>query len=280
LILAMNNVLLGVTCLDIYTRTGLVRPGCGILHNAYHLQQLGSNPLLITRIGHNHAATFLNFFHRHHISILADQIQADGLSASIEIDVQPSGEAMMSNFERGVWADFRLTPTEEEILAGAQHLHLVLARGVAPEFLRISRSGLLNNTLVSADFLSFRDFSVESFTELLVHLKVAFIGWKSSLQHPTIAAIGAAAAQLGRLVVITLGERGIQVFNGPHAEFYPIEPVAVAANTNGCGDAFIAYFLHEYWQNRRLAPAIAGGKIGGQAATAWRFALPDSAYTD
>ncbi|MCG3209067.1 MAG: Fructoselysine 6-kinase [Anaerolineae bacterium] len=274
----MSNVLLGVVCLDIYTRTGNVRPGCGILHNAWHLQQLGSQPRLITRIGRDHSSVFFDFFHRNQIAVLSDCLAPSGRSASIQIDVQPSGEALITNFEPGVWADFRLTPAEEAVLAGAQNLHLVLARGVAPEFVRLATDGQLAGVQVSADFLSFRDFTVDSFANLLQHIHLAFIGWKGELADPMLAGIRAVARELGRAVVITLGERGVQLFNGPTAEFFPVEKVAVQANTNGCGDAFIAYFLHRYWRGSSLAQAVAYGQIGGAAATRWQYALPESAY--
>ncbi len=279
----MNNLLFGVACVDIYTTTGIRRPGCGILHNAYHLQQLGSQPLLLTRIGATDAGLFRAFFRRNHISVPNGLLVGDGPdSASIEIAVQPSGEALISNFVLGVWDNFRLHPTEETYLAQADHLHTVLAKGVAPEFLRASRAGLLQNALVSADFLSLRGFTIESFTELLACIDVAFIGWKGNPDHPTLTAIQQAAAQHRALVVITLGERGVQLFDGRagavESRFFPVEAVPVQHNTNGCGDAFIAYFLHEYWRSRSLERAIEHGKIGGALATGWPHALPEAAY--
>src|SRR5262245_27246823 len=131
----MTNVLLGVASLDIYTRTGLIRPGGGILHNAFHLQQLGCEPLLITRVGHEYIDPFLGFFQHNQISVLSETLVAEGEAASIEIEVQPSGEARFSNFKLGVWEDFRLTPVEEAALTQATHLHTVLTPPVLPEFL-------------------------------------------------------------------------------------------------------------------------------------------------
>jgi sugar/nucleoside kinase (ribokinase family) len=279
----MTNALWGVVCLDIYTRTGLIRPGCGILHNAFHLQQLGCEPLLITRIGDEQAELFLNFFERNHISVLTSSLVAKGQPASIQVDIQPSGEARISNFVQGVWENFRLTPVEETTLAQAAHLHVVLTPPVLPEFLRLSRQGKLKLDCVSADFLSFVDFSVEQFAQLLPYLDIAFIGWKGKLSHPTITALGQVAMAHQVLVVITLGERGIQVFDvrapdNLQSRFFEVEKAPVQGNTNGCGDAFIAYFLARYWQDGQLEPAIAQGQWGGRQATQWQFALPDEAY--
>lgn len=281
----MNNLLFGVACVDIYTNSSTRRPGCGILHNAYHLQQLGSRPLLITRVGSIDSGLFRAFFKHNHIAVLDNLLVGDDpASASIEIAVQPSGEAVISNFVLGVWEDFRLHSIEETHLAQADHLHTVLARGVSPEFLRASRAGLLKNVLVSADFLSFRGFTLESFAELLAWIDVAFIGWKGDPAHPTLAAVQQIAAQQTALVIVTLGERGVQVFDGRtgvvEGRYFPVEVVPVRHNTNGCGDAFIAYFLHEYWRSCGLEAAVEHGKIGGTLATGWRHALPPDAYSD
>lgn len=278
-----QNILLGVACLDIYTRTGQVRPGCGIVHNAFHLQQLGCRPLLVTRVGQADSQPLLNFFQANQISVLPELVMAGGDSASIEIDVQSSGEAIISNFKLGVWESFRLRPAEEKLLNQATNLHLVLARGVIPEFRRVSENGLLRNVHVSADFLAFADFSLDSFAALLPYVNLAFIGWKGDPADPTITALAQLAQAHQVLIVITYGDRGIQAFDARRVDqfqrrFFNVEKVEVRGNTNGCGDAFIAYFLAEYWRSHDLEKAIAQGKIGGALATQWRFALPDEAY--
>ena len=85
------------------------------------------------------------------------------------------------------------------------------------------------------------------------------------------------------MVVLTLGDRGIQVFDSLttgqlQSHFFAVDKIEVQENTNGCGDAFIAYFLAKYWRSRNLEQAITHGKIGGMEATRWKFALPDWAY--
>lgn len=281
----MSNILIGVVCLDIYTNTGLVRPGCGILHNAYHLQRLGRQPLLITRIGWEQSTVFLNFLKAHRIAFLPELIATPGRSASINIAIQESGEAVISNFTRGVWQDFRVQPAEEARLAQAANVHTVLADGVITEFRRLLAENRLAHAFVSADFLSFNNFTLDSFAQIIDQINLAFIGWKRDLSHPTVAAIRDLVSERQVLAVITLGEWGIQVFNSLEKNklqecFFEVDKIAVQGNTNGCGDAFIAYFLAEYWQSRNLEKAIAQGKIGGAKATAWNFALPDAAYLD
>ena len=279
----MNNLLLGAAGLDLYPRRGVTIPGQGILHNAWHLQQLGADPLLITRLGDQDAELCLKFMRANQIHFLADTIVAPGQSAIIDVDFAPSGDAVFANWITGVWANFQLLPEEEELLAQAGHLHLVMIDEVIPEFVRISDVGLMQNVLVSADLFNFA-FPLDKFARIAAHLDIGFIGWRGDLRDPTVTAIKEIATHQRVMIVFTLGDRGVQVFDAqtaqsPRESFFSVEPIAVTGNTNGCGDAFIAYFLAEYWRTGNLANAVEQGKIGGAAATSWQYGLPDEAYS-
>jgi len=80
--------------------------------------------------------------------------------------------------------------------------------------------------------------------------------------------------------VLTFGAQGVRVLatNSP-AQFFPIQPLPVPGTTIGCGDAFIAYFLAEYWQSRDVTQAVRQGTVGGARALAWPRPLPEAAYT-
>jgi sugar/nucleoside kinase (ribokinase family) len=251
----MSDVLLGQVCLDIYTRTGRVVPGCGILHNACHLQRAGNNSLLITRIGRENSRELWQFFEHNHIRVLPDLVEETGQSASIEVAVTDSGEAIISNPVDGVWRNFRLNPAEAK----------------------------LADPLVSADFLDLRDFTPESIARFLPAVDIAFIGWKGDPADSFINEIERLARAHNTMIVVTMGSRGIWLFDAllPAAfqrQWVPVESVPVRENTNGCGDAFIGWFLAEYWRSGNREQAIARGKIGGRQATTWRLALPDDAY--
>lgn len=278
----MQDVLFGVVCLDHYTNVGVVRPGCGILHNAYHLRQLGHDPLLITRIGNADGEPVLDFVWRNRICTLAD-FAAPGTTAAIAITLLDNREAQIDNFRAGVWSNFHLTPAEEAQLAGAHHLHMVMVGRTVDEFLRLRRAGKLTNTFVSADFLAQQDFPVDRLVALLAQVDLAFIGWPGRADDPQLAAIGQGAIDARMLLVITLGAQGALLYDGTtpgrgHPQFFPVTPESVRGSTNGCGDAFISYFLAEYWRSHNLAQAMVAGQAGGALATQWFFALPTAAY--
>jgi sugar/nucleoside kinase (ribokinase family) len=278
----MQAVLFGVVCLDHYTTLGLMRPGCGILHNAYHLRQLGHDPLLITRIGDADGQPVVDFVRRNRIRTLAE-LAAPGTTAAIDITLRNDGEAHIANFRAGVWNTFRLTPAEEEELAGARHLHLVMVGRTVDEFLRLRQAGRLAKTFVSADFLARQDFPVDRLVALLALVDLAFIGWPGRADDPQLAAIGQGAIDAKMLLIVTLGAQGALLYDGTttglaHPQFFPVTPEPVQGSTNGCGDAFISYFLAEYWRSHNLAQAMVAGQDGGALATQWRLALPDAAY--
>jgi sugar/nucleoside kinase (ribokinase family) len=133
----VNNILIGVTSLDFYTDSGLILPGGGCLNMAYHWRQLDVPFTLLTRIGQNHSAVFLEFFERHQIAYLPDSIVGQGVSAAIDIAILPDGQPYMANFVEGVWADFGVTAVERSLIAQADHLHAVLVEGMIRELMRL-----------------------------------------------------------------------------------------------------------------------------------------------
>jgi sugar/nucleoside kinase (ribokinase family) len=275
----MRNVLWGVVCLDHYTATGAILPGCGILHNAYHLQQLGVAAQLATRLGAEDAAPVQRFLARNRIAVLEEGLLAPGACARIDVVVQPNGVARVTGFDPGVWAGYRLAPAEEQALRTADRLHVVLTGTVLPEFMRLGAAGGLAGPLVSADFLALHDFDLASFDTALAYVNIAFVGWPGEPDSPELAALGDCARARNVLAIFTLGERGVLCIEpGRAPQHIPVAPVAVTGSTNGCGDAFISYFLAAYWHDRDLPRAIAQGAQGGALATAWRYALPDGAY--
>jgi len=275
----VSNVLWGVVCLDHYTGADELLPGCGILHNAYHLQQLGASPLLITRLGSDDAAVIERFLAAHHIAVHPDQLLHPGACAAIEVAVDAAGAARVYGFEPGVWANYRLTPAQEASLATAHHVHVVLTAPVIAEFMRLYAQGALQHPLVSADFLALYDFDTVSFAETVSSVDVAFVGWQGAPDDPLLQELVSAVQAADAPGIFTMGERGVLVCEpGEAVRLERIEAVPVTGSTNGCGDAFISYFLAEYWRSRDLERALAWGKQGGALATTWRHALPDAAY--
>ena len=278
---APSSLLLGAASLDIYLGRDLVLPGGGVLNMAWHLRDEPDPWHLLTRVGDDRPEVFLDFLARHGIAHSPGSIVGRGPSASIDIAIQPDLQPYMDNFVEGVWATYRATPEEEALVAGARRIHLVLVEGAIRELDRLHAAGLIEGPEVTADFLGFRHYTVERFAGTMRAVDIGFVGWPGALDDPVVTGLRDVAHDLGRLVVVTLGSRGVQVFDGrPGGEdrFVPVLPVTVLGTTVGCGDAFVAAFLAAWRRSPDVLAAVEAGKVAGAAATAWRRPLPDEAY--
>ena len=282
-------VLLGALSLDIYLGRDLVLPGGGALNMAWHARRAGEPLLLVSRVGGNRPEVFTAFLDRHRIPYLPS-IEGDGTSASIDIVIRPDLQPHMDHFVEGVWATFRSTADEEAAIAAAPGVHLVLVEGAIRELDRLHADGVVGHGTgpeVTGDFLGFRHYSVDRFAATMRAVDVGFVGWPGEAGDATVAGIREVAHQMGRLVVVTLGARGVLVFDGRPAGrdgigvgdvAIPVDAIPVAGTTVGCGDAFIAAFLGTWRRTRDVVAAVEAGKIAGAEATAWRRPLPDDAY--
>ena len=277
------TILLGAASLDIYKDSGLVLPGGGCLNMAYHWRQLHFPHLYLTRIGPDGESVFLDFFRRHQIDYLPDCVVGAGRSPAVDVTILLDGQPFMDNFVEGVLADFQLTPAEEQLMAEAEQVHTVLVNSLVQELGRLNRIGRLERPFISADFLDFRHYTVERLAETLAIVDLGFVGWPNEADDPMLHDMRQVVFDLGKLLVVTLGSRGVLVWDGrsiPRELFFAVEPVPVQGTTIGCGDAFIAYFLAEFWRTGNLPAAVVQGKLGGALATKWQRPLPEKAYTN
>jgi sugar/nucleoside kinase (ribokinase family) len=281
---ATDTLLMGTISLDHYLASGETLPGGGVLNKAWNWQALGRPFQLVTRVGSDDGDPITAFLARNGIpTVSPGEVIARGRSSAIDIEILPDRQPHMDNFVGGVWDDYRLTAHERFSLRAAKRLHTVLVEGAIAELERLGDSGALRGIEVSADFLGFRHYTVDRLAETMRHVDLGFIGWPGDEDDAAVAGIRGVANDLGRLLVVTMGARAVHVFDGrPTAterdRRYPVTAVPVEGTTLGCGDAFIAWFLDEWWRSRDLDAAVAQGMIGGARTTAWPRPLPDDAY--
>ncbi|MFN8631754.1 MAG: hypothetical protein U0838_15980 [Chloroflexota bacterium] len=141
-----------------------------------------------------------------------------GASASIDIVIQPDLQPHMDHFVEGVWADFACTAAEEQVVADAEGLHLVLVEGAIRELTRLADAGVLEpggvrGPEVTADFLGFRHYTVERLADTMHSVDIGYVGWPGSPDDDGVAGIRDVAHRLGRLVIVTLGSQGVLAFD-------------------------------------------------------------------
>jgi hypothetical protein len=276
-----ETLLFGPLSVDRYLDEQRILPGGGALNMAYHWSQRGVPFRLLSRIGDDHAELFRSFLRRHSIEALPSLVMP-GVSASIDIVMRADRQPWMDNFVEGVWGGFHLTPDEEEVVRAAGRMHCVLVDAVAGEVERIGAAGMLDGVEVSGDFLSFRHYAVERFAATMQWLTMAFIGWPGAADDDVVRGVRDVAFDQGKLVVVTLGADGVLVLDGRASvreeRFIPVQRVEVEGTTVGCGDAFIAAYLAEWWTTSDVDAAVKAGKAAGAEATSWMRPLPDASF--
>ena len=274
-------VLLGTISLDRYVDLGFALPGGGVLNMAWHWRQLGQPYELISRIGAQDGDIFEGFLARHAIPHDPYALLSPEPSSSIDIRFGSDRQPHMDNFIGGVWDTFRCTPDEERRVAAAPAYHTVLVEGAIEETLRLGAAGLLPRGNVSADFLGFWHYTPSRMAEMLRFVDLAFVGWPGGPSDPGVHEIVALAAELGRVIVMTFGAQGVRVVDGRTSgsdTWYDVRAIPVVGTTVGCGDAFIAAFLAEWWRTGDASAAVAAGAERGALTTAWNRPIPDEAY--
>lgn len=276
-----ETLLLGALSLDRYLPDGPVLPGGGALNVAWHWRSLGVPFRLLTRVGDREADLFLDMLDRHGIDHVPTSIVAAGPSASIDIEFLPDRQPWMDHYVQGVCRDLRLTAEEERVLAASRRLHAILVEGVIAELDRLGRDGRLGHLEVVADFLGFRHYTLERFEDTMRWVDLAIVGWPGAPDDPTVDGLRRVVTRLRKRLVVTFGSQGVLVVDGVAGgdpRTIAVTPTPVEGTTIGCGDAFIAYFLAEWWRTGDLVTAVERGKVGGALPTAWVRPLPDAAY--
>ncbi len=272
-------LLIGPLTIDHYLDEGLRLPGGGVVNMAYHWATLGRAVVLVGRFGVADTDVFAGFAARHGIALSADAAVA-GVSSSIDIEFRSDGQPWMDGFVEGVNAELRLTAAEVAPIAAGAPTHAVLVDVVDAEVRRLADTGLFEASTVSGDFLDFRHMTTARFRATAAALDLAFVGWPGDPDDPQVDELLGAADDLGVVLVVTLGSRGVIVADGRSGivERFPVEAVPVVGTTVGCGDAFIAAFLDDWYRHADISRAVDAGRRLGAAATVWRRPLPDAAY--
>ncbi len=274
-------VLLGTISLDRYVDLGFDLPGGGVLNMAWHWRQLGQPYELISRVGTKDAGIFETFLTRHQIPHDPYALLSPAPSSSIDIRFGEDRQPHMDNFISGTWETFRCTPEEERRVSAAPAYHTVLVEGAIEETMRLGAAGLLPRGAVSADFLGFRHYTAARMADTLRFVDLAFVGWPGSPSEEMVGEIAALADELGRVIVMTFGAQGVRIIDGRPGggdRWYPVHEIPVVGTTVGCGDAFIAAFLQQWWRTGGPAAAVAAGAARGTLATSWNRPVPDDAY--
>ena len=148
--------------------------------------------------------------------------------------------------------------SEEAVLAGTRGLHVVLVEGAIRELRRLAAAGLTSGLEVTADFLSFRHYTLQRFAGTMTDVDVGFVGWPGDPNDDQVRGLRAVAHDHRKLVVATFGAHGVRVFDGRPRGRRPVR-----AGRGGAGPG------HDGRLRGRVHRRVPGG-VAGLAATSSR----------
>jgi sugar/nucleoside kinase (ribokinase family) len=254
------------------------------------LALLGSPARLLARVGSDPAAEVaLRAARAAGVELAAIQRDATLATGLCFAAISPGGERTFFSF-RGANVALALGPGDEALLEGLVWLHIAghaLLEGPqrdAVHWLIAARAARAQRIPVSLDLcLPLLRARRSEVLQLLPDLDILFTNeLEAAALFPDMsfeAALGQMARRDAQLAALKLGPRGCLIAGAGQQYAAPAFPVA-AVDTNGCGDAFVAGFLHAHMRGAtpEVCAALANA-LGALVATrpGAAEALPDRA---
>lgn len=275
--------LVGPASIDRYLDEAIELPGGGALNMGYHWRSAGHPVTLVSRVAHNGAAVFDRFVTEHGITV-TDGWHAAGDPCSIDIRIADDRQPVMDGFVEGVLGEFQPNPAEVDAIVDGTPTHFILVDVVdaALHAIAADRPDDASRARWTGDFLGFRHMTGERFSATMAHLQLGIVGWPGDPDDAEVRDLAARAADLGRILVVTFGSRGILAVDARGTnrvdQWFDVDARVVNGTTIGCGDAFAAAALSTWFRTGDLTAAVAAGRHLGAVATEWVRPLPDAAY--
>jgi fructoselysine 6-kinase len=184
--------------------------------------------------------------------------ERDGATSVQYIDRQPSGEKVFVRYEQGVLGDYRVGPTEREVIARSDVLMAVVYSQVEGFFDSVMDSPSPGLRAVDFGDLASVTGGVSLVERYVDRFHVGFFGLTIA-EGALIEHLERVARRSGRLFVVTLAADGSLALGGTEREAGPAVVVPRVVDTTGAGDTFAAGFLREYVSSRRVRASLARG---------------------
>jgi len=183
-----------------------------------------------------------------------------GETASQAIRLTAGGERVFppGGYRPGVLAEFQLTDTDLAFIASHDVVALAYFRQIKHLFMPALQAAA-GSRLRVADLLDGEDLGVNlaDLDPLLEALDVVFISGGAGMVERLLPQ----SRETGTIIVVTHGAAGSTALLRGERTFEPAHPVPVEEriDTTGCGDAFQAAFVVEYYRRRAIPGALQAG---------------------
>jgi fructoselysine 6-kinase len=236
----------GDNCIDRYlSPIGMATVGGNAVNVAVHLSRLGRRTAYFGAVGEDKEG------HWTRACLTANDVNIEqlrsvvGRTAFTNLDVDPSGDRIITFEDFGVCRGYRPNGPEIEALQAARHIHLGW----------LNDGGALKHELATARLSMSQDLAVNAGA---ADLAIAFASAGASQERARML-LRQALDQGARIAVVTRGHLGSIASNGTDYAETGITQVEVV-DTTGAGDTFIAAFIDAHLRGRSLSDCLVAGR--------------------
>lgn len=241
-------------CVDVFDRTGEIRPGGEALNFAAAASRYGHMQLhLIGGIGEDaYGRSILDAIKGFPVNIDCVHVIPEGKTASNYTYLTEKGDRyyLEDSWQEGVYGSFQLSEIDRKKMRESQLIH---TNFTCPIFFEIIELKKEYGFQISVDFDKERDF--RGLEKILPFINYFFISGEEKI----LPELRQWSINYQGIFVATLAEKGSIAFRGGKEYQAPAMEVTEVIDTTGCGDSYQAGFISSMLMNGEIVPAMEEG---------------------
>jgi len=246
---------IGDCCIDVYPKEKKKFPGGTAYNVAFNAQKAGANVSIVSAIGDDlsaqifHQALKKNNINTKYLSVI------HGATSSVEITINKKGKPSYSNWDLGVLKKFKLNNFHQKFFSNQHIVHAVLFRPIEHIFNRFYQMRL-PNTFKVGDFAGASEYSHgTSIINNYVNNLDLIVKSIDKSDNKSLGYFKNLAKNYKKMILVLMGNKGSIIFDKDKFYFQKSINIKVK-DTTGAGDAYIAYFLVNYYQKKDIKESM------------------------
>lgn len=245
---------IGDCCVDIYPQLNQSFLGGTSYNLCLTAQKLGAQASLISAVGTDEfGQQYLESCRKHHLNCAYLSILPDKTS-SVQIDLDEKKRPIFHNWNLGVLKSFTLSPSQLNFIATQTVTRCICLKPLIKIFNQFCQ--LKTKAFKVADFAGCSKYSpsLTTISQSFPYLDLLVTSQEFNNQK-TLTNLHNLALKHQKMVLVTLGSHGSQVFTPQKTYFQPALKTK-ATDTTGAGDAYLATFIISYLQTKNIQKSM------------------------
>jgi fructoselysine 6-kinase len=259
----MKITALSSHCVDFFPEQKIVLVGGNSLNFATHCKKSGINDVtVIGAVGKDSFGKLIeNHIEKYNIS-RRYIYHLDFPTASNKIFVNEKGERYFKSdsWNGGAFDAFRLSEKDWNVVESSDIVAMPAGDGNLNTLLKRRNS----HQIVIVDFLDYH--TLEHIENLIERIDITFLSAKEEMLN----ALENLSKASKKMIVATLGAKGSVAFYQNQRYYQKAIEVAEVVDTTGCGDAFQAAFVIDWYKKRNIESALQQGAILASKVLSYR----------